>query len=99
MQSKKMSMVESAASTAVGYTVATAANYFILPLFGYAVSLADASWIGVIFTVISLARGYFVRRLFNWMHMRQLYKLAGLPPEIKMTATELRTRIERGYRG
>lgn len=71
MQSKKMSALESAVSTAIGYSVATAANYFILPLFGYAVTLADASWIGVIFTLISLVRGYFVRRLFNWIHVKQ----------------------------
>ncbi len=68
MQSRKMSAVETAVSTAIGYTVATAANYYILPLFGYHVTLRDASWIGVIFTGISLVRGYFVRRLFNWIH-------------------------------
>lgn len=60
-------MVETLSSTAIGYTVATAANYYILPLFGAPVSLTTASWIGVIFTLISLVRGYLVRRLFNWI--------------------------------
>lgn len=75
MQSKKMSLLESVASTAIGYTIATAANYYILPLFGYKVTLADASWIGVIFTLISLVRGYLVRRFFNWIHLKQIQKL------------------------
>lgn len=67
MQSKTMSALETLASTAIGYSVATAANFYILPLFGYPVSLKDASMIGVIFTIISLIRGYIVRRLFTWI--------------------------------
>lgn len=62
-----MSLVETLVSTAIGYSVATAANYYILPLFGHPVSWGAASWIGVIFTGISLIRGYLVRRLFNWI--------------------------------
>lgn len=75
MQSKKMSMIETLASTFIGYSVATVANYYILPLFGAPVSLSAASWIGVIFTGISLVRGYLVRRLFNWIHVKQIAKL------------------------
>ncbi len=70
MQSRKMSALETVASTLIGYTVATAANYYVLPLFGAPVSWASASWIGVIFTAISLVRGYLVRRLFNWIQYR-----------------------------
>jgi hypothetical protein len=85
MQSRKMSIVETCVSTAIGYSVATAANYYVLPLFGYNVTLADASHIGIIMTLISLVRGYFVRRFFNWLQYRKLvtqwgkHKPAGIP--------------------
>lgn len=62
-----MSALETLASTIIGYSVATAANFYILPLFGLPVTLKAASWIGVIFTGISLVRGYLVRRLFVYV--------------------------------
>lgn len=67
MQSKKMSLVETCASTAIGYAVALATQMAVFPLFGLSVSLADNLWIGAIFTVVSILRGYAVRRLFNWI--------------------------------
>lgn len=76
-----MSLVETVVSTAIGYSVATAANYYILPLFGLPVSWGSASWIGVIFTIISLIRGYLVRRFFNYLHSREpekITRMAGL---------------------
>ena len=79
MQTRKMSLVETSVSTAIGYSVATIANFYVLPLFGAPVSWGSASWIGVIFTAISMIRGYFVRRLFNWMQHRPktITKMAG----------------------
>lgn len=64
-QSKKMSLIESVVNVAVGFGVATAANIMILPLFGYDVSVSDGVCIGLIFTVISIFRSYFIRRMFN----------------------------------
>lgn len=88
-----MSLVESLTSTLIGYTVATAANYYILPLFGHKVTLADASWIGVIFTVISLIRGYFVRRMFNYFWIRHIEKKYGISATGVRTATELMNKV------
>jgi uncharacterized protein YhdP len=65
MQSRKRSALEAVANVAIGYLVAVAANFVVLPAFGYAVSVADSFLIGVAFTMISLARSYCVRRLFN----------------------------------
>lgn len=67
MQSKKMSLVETCASTAIGYLVALATQMVVFPLFGLSVSLTANLWIGAIFTVVSIVRGYAVRRLFNWI--------------------------------
>lgn len=65
MQSRLGSLIESSVSTAIGYTVALIANLSVLPLFGYQPTLNQASAIALIFTIISLVRGYLVRRLFN----------------------------------
>ena len=64
-QSRRMSAIEAIANVAVGYGVAVLAQLAIFPLFGIAVSLGDNLAIGAAFTVISLARSYAVRRLFN----------------------------------
>lgn len=67
MQSKKMSLVETCASTAIGYLVALATQLAVFPLFGLTVGMAANLWIGAIFTGVSIVRGYAVRRLFNWI--------------------------------
>jgi hypothetical protein len=40
----------------------------VLPAFGHHITLAQNFWITCIFTVASVVRGYFVRRLFNRLH-------------------------------
>lgn len=64
-QSRKMSAVEALTSTAIGYGVAVATNAVVLPAFGFPVSVGQSFVIGAIFTAVSLARGYLVRRLFD----------------------------------
>lgn len=66
-QSRRMSLVESCVNVAVGYGVAVAAQVAIFPLFGIRVSLTDNLLIGVAFTLVSLARSYALRRVFNWI--------------------------------
>lgn len=68
MQSKKHSLFETLLSTAIGFSVAYLSNLVILPLFGYYITAVDNLWITIFFTVISVIRGYGVRRLFNWLH-------------------------------
>lgn len=65
MQTKKGSAVEAVLNTAIGWSINYTANLFVLPLFGFNVTYSEAFWIGVIFTFISLARSYLLRRLFN----------------------------------
>ena len=60
-----MSAVEAVANVAVGYGVAVATQLAVFPLFGLAVALGDNLAIGAIFTAVSLARSYALRRLFN----------------------------------
>jgi len=65
MQSKRNSAFEAIANVAIGYLVSVAANIFVLPAFGYDVTVADSFAIGVAFTIISLLRSYVLRRVFN----------------------------------
>ena len=53
---------------AIGYGVALLAQIAIFPLFGIRIQMRDNLLIGAIFTVISIARSYAVRRLFNHLH-------------------------------
>lgn len=65
MQTRVMSLVESVANIVVGYCVAVITQLLVFPLFGLAASLGDNLVIGLIFTIVSLARSYALRRLFN----------------------------------
>lgn len=70
MQSRGMSFVEASANIIVGFIVATAANFWVLPLFGFHSTLTNSAEISVVFTVISLVRSYVMRRIFNSMVMQ-----------------------------
>jgi hypothetical protein len=65
MQTRLMSLIESVANIVVGYGVAVVTQLLVFPLFGLAASLGDNLMIGLIFTIVSLARSYMLRRLFN----------------------------------
>lgn len=65
MQSRVGSAIEAVANVAVGYAINVAANLLVLPLFGLHPSVGAAAGMGLVFTVISLARSYTLRRLFN----------------------------------
>lgn len=76
MQSRFASFVEAWVNVLIGFTINFCANLLILPLFGFTPSLAENFMIGVLFTVISVARSYLLRRWFNnrltaWVHKLQ----------------------------
>ncbi len=64
-QSKTMSFVESCANVGIGYLVAVLSNIFILPIFGFEVSMRVNLVIALIYTIISLVRSFAVRRIFE----------------------------------
>lgn len=64
-QSRRMSAVETIASTAIGYVVAVISQVAIFTLFGIHIPLTDNLIIGLFFTVVSILRGYCVRRVFS----------------------------------
>lgn len=64
-QSRTASLTESLANIAVGLAVSVVANMLVLPHYGCSRGVSDAVQIGAIYTVISLVRGYVLRRVFN----------------------------------
>jgi uncharacterized membrane protein (DUF485 family) len=64
-QTRLGSFAEAWFNVAVGFGINFAGNIFILPLFGFNVTAGQAFGIGVIFTVISVARSYVLRRVMN----------------------------------
>lgn len=64
-QTRTGSAVETATNLVVGQAINFTANMTVLPLFGLYPTAADAIGMGVVFTVISVARSYTLRRVFN----------------------------------
>ncbi len=73
-QSRRASLVESVLNILIGYGVAVTAQCLIFPLFGVVLPLSDNLLIGVLFTLVSLIRSYWLRRLFNFLHVHQYLK-------------------------
>jgi hypothetical protein len=69
-QSRTMSLVESLTNVAVGYGVAVITQILVFPLFGLSTTLAENMAMGAIFTVVSIARSFTLRRLFEAVRLR-----------------------------
>ena len=65
MQTKKESMIESLTSTTIGWLIGVILNLTVLPLFDYNITVTDSLLVSLIFTAVSVARSYVVRRIFN----------------------------------
>ena len=64
-QSRLMSFSEALANVAVDYAIAVLTQVLVFPLFGPEATLAQNLKIGLIFTAVSIARGYALRRAFE----------------------------------
>ena len=65
-----MSLVESLANVAVGYGIAVLTQIAVFPFFGLHVSLADNLVMGAVFTIVSIARSFTLRRVFEELRVR-----------------------------
>ena len=70
-QRRLTSFVEAAFNTGLGFGISVAAGVLVYPLFHVELRLIDITGVTAIFTVISVLRGYIVRRLFNWLHSNE----------------------------
>jgi hypothetical protein len=69
-QSRAMSLIEAIANVAVGYGVAVVTQILIFPVFGLYTTLAQNLQMGGVFTIVSLARSFALRRLFEALRVR-----------------------------
>lgn len=69
-QSRTMSLVEAVANVIVGYGVAVMTQILIFPVFGLHTTLAQNLKMGAVFTVVSIARSFALRRVFEAIRMR-----------------------------
>jgi hypothetical protein len=65
-----MSLVEAITNVLVGYGLAVLTQILVFPIFGLRASLSDNLAIGIVFTIVSIARSYALRRLFEGIRVR-----------------------------
>lgn len=69
-QSKLGSIIEVAMNIIIGFKINWICNLWILPLYGFNITGGQAFSMGLIFTIISIVRGYVLRRFFNgYLHL------------------------------
>lgn len=69
-QLRSHSVAETIASTAVGFVLSYLLGLVLYPALGLEVSHSNNFLIVSAFTLLSLLRGYTIRRAFNWLHVR-----------------------------
>lgn len=66
-----MSLVEAVANVVAGYGIAVMTQILIFPVFGLHTTLAQNLKMGAIFTVVSIARSFALRRAFEALRGRK----------------------------
>ena len=64
-QSKIGSLAEAGTNIIVGYVVTVAAQHLIFPFYGIELRTTQYLSMGLVFVLISLARTYVIRRVYN----------------------------------
>lgn len=64
-QSRSLSALEAGANLVVGYLLAVSMQLVVFPVMGLAVTPLQSAKIGGAFTLVSFARSYVLRRLFE----------------------------------
>lgn len=64
-QTRLESFIEAWVNVFIGFGINFTANMFIFPFFGFNISAKANFVLGLIYTVISVARSYVIRRWFN----------------------------------
>jgi uncharacterized membrane protein len=69
-QTRRMSLLESVTNVVVGYVLAIITQIVVFPLFGIVTNLNQHLAIGLAFVIVSLARGFVLRRIFEHFSRR-----------------------------
>lgn len=66
-QSASMSLIESVTSNFVAFIISVLIQAAVFHAYGFDATIADNMQIVLLFTLISVARGFIFRRLFDWI--------------------------------
>ena len=69
-QTRKLSLIESLSNAITGFALAMATQYFIFPYFDIYISIESNFKITFIFALVSMIRGYLIRRFFNYINCK-----------------------------
>ena len=70
-QCKSQSIAEVITNTAIGFIVSFITQLIVFPIFSVEVSVFRHIGITACFTIVSIVRGYIVRRLFNQLTFKK----------------------------
>jgi hypothetical protein len=77
-QTRLGSLIETSINILIGFVINYAMNLVILNgVMGMRINLMQNLYIGLMFTVVSVARSYIIRRWFNAMLHRAAQRMAG----------------------
>jgi hypothetical protein len=76
-----MSLVEAIANVVVGYGVAVATQILVCPEVGLQTTLAHNLKLGLVFTGVSIARSFTLRRVFEAIRVRRGKRKTAAPME------------------
>ena len=65
-----MSLLESLVSVVAGYIITVLIQYWVYPLFGISIPATEALIISLIIVLAAFAKNFSVRRLFNFIHVK-----------------------------
>ena len=64
-QTRMGSLIEACMNVLIGFVINMVANFVILPMVGFHITPGQNVFIGVLYTIVSVARSYVIRRWFN----------------------------------
>ena len=76
-QTRMGSFIEAWINVLIGFSINFVANLLILPLIGFHITVSQNLFIGVLYTLVSVARSYVIRRWFEKRIHKAALKLAG----------------------
>lgn len=80
-QTRLGSLYEALINVLIGFGINYLANFVILPLYGFHITASQNFSMGLIYTGISIARSYVIRRWFNARLHAAAQRLANLTGE------------------
>lgn len=74
MQSRKLSLIETFVNIFTGWLISLILMWQVFPLFGINIPMIANLQLSAVFTVAAIIRGYFLRRFFNMLAIKDMQK-------------------------